>query len=106
MSEKMMKREPDQALSITAGLVTVTSLFAMVWCFADGWMREPGWQSMGLPGLFFDPNMRTVVRFVLCITSSLFRHSVIIVYRLSHLNNPGISSSLDRHFINFSKFLD
>jgi hypothetical protein len=22
---------------------------------------------MGLPGLFFDPNMRTVVRFALCI---------------------------------------
>lgn len=62
MSEKMMKKEPDQALPITAGLVTVTALFSMFWCLADDWMREPGWQSMGLPGLFFDPKMRTVVR--------------------------------------------
>lgn len=60
MSEKMMKTEPDQAIQITAGLVTTTAFFAMLWCLADGWMSEPGWESMGLPGLFFDPNMRTV----------------------------------------------
>lgn len=61
MSEKMMKREPDQALQITAGMVATTAFFSMLWCFADGWVgSEPDWQSMGLPGLFLDPNMRTV----------------------------------------------
>ena len=60
MSEKMMKQEPDQALPITAGLVATTAFFSMLWCFADGWMSEPGWSSMGLPGLFLDPDMRTV----------------------------------------------
>ncbi len=62
MSEKMMKREPDQALQITAGMVATTAFFSMLWCFADGWIgSEPDWQSMGLPGLFLDPDMRTVV---------------------------------------------
>ncbi|KAL7550825.1 hypothetical protein ACHAWF_014024 [Thalassiosira exigua] len=61
MSEKMMHQEKDQALQITAGLVTTTAFFTMLWCLADGWMREPGWESMGLPGLFLDPDMRTVV---------------------------------------------
>ena len=60
MSEKMMKKEPDQALPITAGLVSTTAFFAMIWCLADGWMWEPGWESMGLPGLFLDENMQTV----------------------------------------------
>lgn len=60
MSEKMMKQEQDQALPITAGLVTTTAFFAMLWSFADGWMTQPGWESMGLPGLFLDPDMKTV----------------------------------------------
>jgi drug/metabolite transporter (DMT)-like permease len=60
MSEKMMKEEPDAALPITAGMVATTAFFSMIWCFADGWMREPGWENFGLPGLFLDPNMRTV----------------------------------------------
>jgi len=65
MSEKMMKDEPDQALPITAGLVSTTALIAMFWCFLDGWMTHPGWQSMGLPGLFLDPSMHTVALAVL-----------------------------------------
>lgn len=56
-----MKAESDQALPITAGLVATTAFFSMLWSFADGWMSQPGWESMGLPGLFLDPNMRTVV---------------------------------------------
>lgn len=62
LSEKMMKREPDgsQALPITAGLVATTAFFSMIWCFADGWMREPGWEKLALPGLFLDSNMRSV----------------------------------------------
>eukprot|EP00985_Skeletonema_marinoi_P035179 scaffold45874_cov234-Skeletonema_marinoi.AAC.1 len=56
----MMKEEPDAALPITAGMVATTAFFSMIWCFADGWMREPGWENFGLPGLFLDPNMRTV----------------------------------------------
>lgn len=63
MSEKMMKQEPDQALPITAGMITTTAFFAMLWCFADGWMREPGWESIGLPGLFLNADMRSVVSF-------------------------------------------
>ena len=58
-----MKNEPDQALQITAGMVTTTAFFAMLWCLADGWMSQPGWESMGLPGLFLNPDMRTVVSF-------------------------------------------
>jgi drug/metabolite transporter (DMT)-like permease len=60
MSEKMMKEEPEAALPITAGMVATTAFFSMLWCFADGWMKEPGWESLGLPGLFLDPNMRSV----------------------------------------------
>eukprot|EP00574_Skeletonema_japonicum_P007750 CAMPEP_0201725098 /NCGR_PEP_ID=MMETSP0593-20130828/8595_1 /ASSEMBLY_ACC=CAM_ASM_000672 /TAXON_ID=267983 /ORGANISM="Skeletonema japonicum, Strain CCMP2506" /LENGTH=453 /DNA_ID=CAMNT_0048216419 /DNA_START=109 /DNA_END=1470 /DNA_ORIENTATION=+ len=60
MSEKMMKEEPDAALPITAGMVATTAFFSMIWCFADGWMREPGWENLGLPGLFLDPNMRSI----------------------------------------------
>lgn len=59
----MMKAESDQALPITAGLVATTAFFSMLWSFADGWMSQPGWESMALPGLFLDPNMRTVVSF-------------------------------------------
>ncbi|KAL3788054.1 hypothetical protein ACHAW5_000518 [Stephanodiscus triporus] len=65
LSEKMMTKEPDQALPITAGLVSATAFFAMLWCLADGWMTNPGWESMGLPGLFMNANMRTVALAVL-----------------------------------------
>ena len=65
MSERMMRDEPDQALPITAGLIATTAFIAMIWCFTDGWMQQDGWQSMGLPGLFFDPSMRTVALAVL-----------------------------------------
>jgi drug/metabolite transporter (DMT)-like permease len=65
MSEKMMHEEPDQALPITAGLVATTAFNAMIWCFLDGWMNQPDWQNMGLPGLFLDPSMRTVALAVL-----------------------------------------
>lgn len=60
MSEKMMKQEPDQALQITAGMVSVTAFCAMVWSLMDGWMDQPNWQSLGLPGLLLDPEMRTI----------------------------------------------
>ncbi|KAL7536793.1 hypothetical protein ACHAXR_010031 [Thalassiosira sp. AJA248-18] len=65
MSEKMMHKEPDQALQVTAGLVTTTAFFSMIWCFADGWMSNPGWESMALPGLFLDPTLRSVALAVL-----------------------------------------
>jgi hypothetical protein len=66
----MMNEEPDQALPITAGLVSTTALYSMIWCFADGWMDRPGWESMGLPGLFMDENMRTVVSCNIIVTAS------------------------------------
>ena len=65
MSERMMRDEPDQALPITAGLIATTAFIAMIWCFTDGWMQQDGWQSMGLPGIFLDPSMRTVALAVL-----------------------------------------
>lgn len=60
MSERMMKQEPDQALPITAAMVSVTAFCAMLWSLTDGWMSEPGWESFGLPGLFLNPSMRPV----------------------------------------------
>lgn len=60
MSEKMMKKEPDQALPITAGLVATTAFFSVIWSLSDGWMFQDGWESMGLPGLLLDPNMKQV----------------------------------------------
>jgi drug/metabolite transporter (DMT)-like permease len=65
MSEKMMHDEPEQALPITAGLVSTTALIAMIWCFLDGWMQQPNWHAYTLPGLLMDPNMRTVALAVL-----------------------------------------
>lgn len=29
----------------------------MFWCFADGWIGQPGTESFGLPGLFLDPSL-------------------------------------------------
>ena len=67
MSEKMLQGEKDQALPVTAGLVATTAFVSMIWCFLDGWMQQPNWQDLGLPGLFLssDSTMRTVALAVL-----------------------------------------
>lgn len=52
MSEKMMKKHPHQASSITAVSVAVTALMSMLWAFSAGWMGgSPGWESMLLPNI-------------------------------------------------------
>jgi len=89
MSEKMMKQEQDQALPITAGLVTTTAFFAMLWSFADGWMTQPGWESMGLPGLFLDPDMKTVVSFKWIV---ILRKLLVVSLQLYAHNNYHIST--------------
>jgi drug/metabolite transporter (DMT)-like permease len=59
LTERMMRGQPDQALPITAIQVSVSALICGVWCFADGWMFDPGNEALALPGLFFEPSMRT-----------------------------------------------
>ena len=60
LSEKMMHSQPNQALPITATLIATTSFFSMLWCFADGWMQQPGYEVMTLPNLFFEPSLSQV----------------------------------------------
>ena len=55
LSEKMMRSQPTQALPVTATLVATTAFFSMLWCFEDGWMQQPGWETMTLPNLFWGP---------------------------------------------------
>lgn len=60
LTEKMMQREPDQALSITAAQVSVTALIAALWALCDGYGIGPfsghwlidGRETAALPGLF------------------------------------------------------
>ena len=60
LTERMMRKQPDQALPITAVQVSTTALICMVWCLADGWMFDGGAaaSSYGLPGLLLDPTVR------------------------------------------------
>jgi drug/metabolite transporter (DMT)-like permease len=61
MSEQMMQKHPDQALPITAVLVSMTAFISMLWCLSDDWMGSaPGWESMTLPNLLFDPSLQDV----------------------------------------------
>ena len=76
LTERMMAKEPSQALPITAVQVFVTAAVAAVWAALDGFAVGPcdgGWlldeasnplgfgaSSLTLPGLFLDPTARTV----------------------------------------------
>ena len=63
LSEKMVNKQPQQALPVTAVIVATTALISCVWAFADGWMYtntgtfDP---SLTLPGLLMDPSMQQV----------------------------------------------
>jgi len=57
ITERMMRRQPDQALPITAVQVSVTAFLSMIWCFADGWIGQPGTEAYSLPNLFFEPTL-------------------------------------------------
>lgn len=61
LSEQMMKKHPTKALPITAVMVATSALVAMLWSLSDGWIGiAPGWESMTLPNMLVDPNMREV----------------------------------------------
>lgn len=61
MAEKMVSQRPEQALPVTSIMVATTAFISMIWALTDGWMYSvPGWESMTLPQLFFEPSMREV----------------------------------------------
>jgi drug/metabolite transporter (DMT)-like permease len=70
LTERMMQKEPTQALPITAAQVSVTALISAVWAICDGYAIGPfsgGWLldettriTHSIPGLFLDPTLRTV----------------------------------------------
>lgn len=76
VTERMMAREPTQALPITATQCAVSALVAGVWAWLDGtgaahgafafgdprhgaWLLDGGGASYALPGLFYDPSLRS-----------------------------------------------
>jgi drug/metabolite transporter (DMT)-like permease len=59
LTERMMRGQPDQALPITAVQVSVSAFICMLWCFADGWMFQPGSEAFSLPALFLEPSLRS-----------------------------------------------
>ena len=67
LTEKMMARQPTQALPITAAQCAVVAALAAVWAVADGTLGGTPWLldevsrgSYTLPGLLVEPSMRTV----------------------------------------------
>lgn len=74
LTEKMMTKDPSQALPITAAQCAVAALVSAIWALADGLALPPlmdgptaGWlldessrASATLPGLLLDPSMRVV----------------------------------------------
>jgi hypothetical protein len=76
LTERMMRGQPEQALPITAVQVSVSALVCFFWCLADGWIGQPGSESLGIPFMFLDPNMRMAagaVAFTGLITTALNR---------------------------------
>ena len=64
-TSKMVNKDPDQALPVTATLIATTAFLSMLWCFADGWMSQPDWQRLAIPGMFLDPSLQAVAGAVL-----------------------------------------
>ena len=71
LTERMMAKEPTQALSITAAQVWVTALISAAWALCDGFALGPfssgGWLldeatrvTHTIPGLFLDPSLQMV----------------------------------------------
>ena len=66
ITEKMMARDPSQALPITAAQCAVVAAITAVWALGDGlvvdgWMLDETKRTVStLPGLLLDPSMRTV----------------------------------------------
>ena len=65
-TSRMLKKEPHQALPVTATLLATTALLSMIWCLVDGWMFSGNdWQHFTLPGMLMDPSLRAVAGAVL-----------------------------------------
>ena len=66
ITEKMMARDPSQALPITAAQCAVTAAICAVWALGDGlvldgWMYDEATRTVStLPGLLLEPSMRSV----------------------------------------------
>jgi|EP00908_Phaeocystis_cordata_P004233 drug/metabolite transporter (DMT)-like permease len=65
ITEKMMAKEPSQALPITAAQCAVVAAICAVWAVGDGvstgWILDESQRAAAtLPGLLLEPSMRTV----------------------------------------------
>jgi len=60
LSARMVQKEPDQVMPITATLVATSALMSGIWALTDGWMFQPGGMEIALPGLFFADGFQTV----------------------------------------------
>mmetsp|Transcript_11426 Transcript_11426/g.18980 ORF Transcript_11426/g.18980 Transcript_11426/m.18980 type:complete len:430 (-) Transcript_11426:235-1524(-) len=65
ITERLMSKQPDQALPLTAVQVSTTAAISAVWALGDGWIGQPGTESFGLPGLLLDPEYSSVAVAVL-----------------------------------------
>jgi drug/metabolite transporter (DMT)-like permease len=65
LCEGLIRKQPDQALPVTATLVCTTAFLAAVWSLADGWLTQPGGQAFALPQLLFQPELHLVAAAIL-----------------------------------------
>ena len=64
-TSRMLKKEPRQALPVTATLLATTALLSAIWCLVDGWVFDPDSFQYTLPGMLLDPSLRQVAGAVL-----------------------------------------
>jgi drug/metabolite transporter (DMT)-like permease len=60
INNKMMRHHEDQALPVTATIITTTAVFAIIWSLFDGWMFLPNALAYTLPGMIIDPTLHAV----------------------------------------------
>lgn len=83
LSARMVQKEPDQVLPITAVLIATSAFWAMVWSFMDGWMQQPGYEVMTLPNLLFADGYQSVAMAV--VWTGLISTSLNFVIEISAL---------------------
>jgi drug/metabolite transporter (DMT)-like permease len=83
LSARMVQKEPDQVLPITAVLVATTAFWAMLWSLSDGWIGQPGYEAMTLPNLLFADGYQTVAMAV--VWTGLISTSLNFVIEISAL---------------------
>ena len=79
----MVQKEPDQVLPITSVLIATTAFWSMLWCFADGWMGQPGQEALMLPNLLIADGYQTVAMAV--VWTGLISTSMNFVIEISAL---------------------